>query len=309
MSDFFKDLSTWIPLVAVIVPLFVKVINYYSVGENDFVYLTKAQQSLSYLAKLAVFFLAFWGLFFGEAMMIVQNKPDDPLPNSFSILMCALFAISEVVLMVGYAVFSFGRRALSAMQNKKGLHLAQNCCIICLLVVLMFLACLEYATIVLDLKENSQDLIKIVSFSFVMAFLYTLNIYFASESLKIVENKRWYTIDDDNKKLYLCHRIDDNQMMCEYHENSDKPNYILLSKEYIEGRFIHVESSADEDSTDEGNPTNDRTTDVTLEKAEQTTDQSSRTEYVYRHSLQSKEGESTEETYAKYASMKQSRRR
>ena len=41
MSDFFKDLSTWIPLVAVIVPLFVKVIKYYSVGESDFVYLTK----------------------------------------------------------------------------------------------------------------------------------------------------------------------------------------------------------------------------------------------------------------------------
>ena len=259
MSDFFKDLSTWIPLIAVIVPLFVKVIKYYSVGESDFVYLTKGQQSLSYLAKLAVFFLAFWGLFFCEAMMIVQKQPDDPLPDSFFNLMCILFAISELVLMVGYAVFSFRRRALSAMQNKKGLNLAQNCCIICLLVVLMFLACLEYATIVLYLKENSQDLIKIVSFSFVMAFLYTLNIYFTSESLKIVENKRWYTIDDD--------------------------------------------------STDEGNPTNDRTTDVTLEKAEQTTDQSSRTEYVYRHSLQSKEGEATEETYAKYASMKQSRRR
>lgn len=308
MSDFFKDLSTWIPLVAAIVPLFVKVIKYYSVGESDFVYLTKGQQSLSYLAKLAVFFLAFWGLFFCAAIMLVQNKPDAPLSDSFFILTCVLFAISEVVLMVGYAVFSFSCRALAAMQNKKGLNLAQNCCIICLLVVLMFLACLEYTTIVLALKENSQDL-KIISSSFVMAFLYTLNIYFASESLKLVENKRWYTIDDDNRKLYLCHRIDDNQMMCEYHENSDKPNYILLSKEYIEGRFIHVESSADEDSTNEGNPTNDRTTDVTLEKAEQTTDQSSRTEYVYRHSLQSKEGEATEETYAKYASMKQSRRR
>ena len=198
MSDFLKNLPTWIPLVAVIVPLFVKIIKYYSVGERDFVYLTKGQQSLSYLAKLAVFFLAFWGLFFCEAMMIVQKQPDDPLPDSFFNLMCILFAISELVLVVGYAVFSFRRRALSAMQNKKGLNLAQNCCIICLLVVLMFLACLEYTTIVLALKENSQDL-KIISSSFVMAFLYTLNIYFASESLKLVENKRWYTIDDDNK--------------------------------------------------------------------------------------------------------------
>lgn len=258
MSDFLKNLPTWIPLVAVIIPLFVKIIKYYSVGERDFVYLTKGQQSLSYLAKLAVFFLTFWGLFFCEAIMLVQKQPDDLLPDSFFILTCVLFAISEVVLMGGYAVFSFSRRALTAMQNKKELNLAQNCCIICLLVVIIFLACLEYAIIVLDLKENSQDLIKIRS-SFVMAFIYTLNIYLSFESLKIVENKRWYTIDDD--------------------------------------------------STDEGNPTNDRTTDVTLEKAEQTTDQSSRTEYVYRHSLQSKEGEATEETYAKYASMKQSRRR
>lgn len=309
MSDFFKDLSTWISLVAVIVPLFVKVIKYYSVGESDFVYLTKGQQSLSYLTKLVVFFWAFWGLFFCEAIMIVQKQPDDPLPNSFSILTCALFAISEVVLMVGYAVFPFYSSWLKAKQNEKGLKQVQTCYVICLLVVLIFLACLEYTTIVLDLKENSQGLIKIVSFSFVMAFLYTLNIYFASESLKIVENKRWYTIDDDNKKLYLCYRIDDKQMMCEYHENSDKPNYILLSKEYIERRFIHVESSADRDCTHEGKPTNDRTTDATLQKAEQTTDQSSRTEYVYRHSLQSKEGEATEETYAKYAFMKQSRRR
>lgn len=309
MSDFLKNLPTWIPLVAVIVPLFVKIIKYYSVGERDFVYLTKGQQSLSYLAKLAVFFLAFWGLFFCEAMMIVQKQPDDPLPDSFLNLMCILFAISELVLVVGYAVFSFRRRALSAMQNKKGLNLAQNCCIICLLVVLMFLACLEYATTVLELKENSQDLIKIISFTFVMALLYMLNIYFAFESLKLVENKRWYTIDDDNRKLYLCYRIYDNQMMCEYHENSAKTSYILLSKEYIEGRFIHVESSADRDCRHKGKPKNACTTDVTLEKAEQTTDQSSRTEYVYRHSLQSKEGESAEETYAKYASMKQSRRR
>ena len=308
MSDFLKNLPTWIPLVAVIIPLFVKIIKYYSVGERDFVYLTKGQQSLSYLAKLAVFFLTFWGLFFCEAIMLVQKQPDDPLPDSFFILTCVLFAISEVVLMGGYAVFSFSRRALRAMQNKKELNLAQNCCIICLLVVIIFLACLEYAIIVLDLKENSQDLIKIRS-SFVMAFIYTLNIYLSFESLKLVENKRWYTIDDDNRKLYLCYRIDDNQMMCEYHENSAKTSYILLSKEYIEGRFIHVESSADRDCTHEGKPKNACTTDSALEKAEQTTDQSSRTEYVYRHSLQSKEGEATEETYAKYASMKQSRRR
>ena len=309
MSDFLEGLSTLISLIITIVPFTAQIIIYSAMDERDIVNLKKGQQVLSYLAKLAVFFLIFWGLFFYEAIMLVQKKPDYPLPDSFFILTCVLFAISELVLMGGYAVFSRHCHALTAMQNKKGLNLAQNCCIICLLVVLMFLACLEYATIVLALKDNSQDLIKIISFTFVMALLYMLNIYFAFESLKLVENKRWYTIDDDNKKLYLCYRIDDNQMMCEYHENSAKTSYILLSKEYIEGRFIHVESSADRDCTHEGNPTNDRTTDVTLEKAEQTTDQSSRTEYVYRHSLQSKEGEATEETYAKYASMKQSRRR
>ena len=306
MSDYLKNLPTWIPLIIAIVPFAAQIIIYSAMDERDIVYLTKGQQRLSYLAKLAVLFLAFWGLFFFEAIMLVQKQPDDPLPDSFFILTCVLFVISEVVLMVGYAVFSFCSSSLKAKQNKKGLKQVQTCYVICLLVVIIFLACLEYVTIVLDLKENSQDLIKIISFTFVMAFPYTLNIYFAFESLKLVENKRWYTIDDDNRKLYLCYRIDDNQMMCEYHENSAKTSYILLSKEYIAGRFIHVESSADRDCTDEGNPTNDRTTDATLQKAEQTTDQSSRTEYVYRHSLQSKEGEATEETYA---SMKQSRRR
>lgn len=309
MSGFLEDLPKWSSLIAVIVPLLVKIFTYFTVDERDFAYLTKRQRSLSYLAKLAVFLLAFWGLFFCEAMMIVQKQPDDPFPDSFSILTCALFAISEVVLMVGYAVFPFCSSWLKAKQNEKGLKQVQACYVICLLVVLMFLACLEYATIVLDLKENSLDLIKIISFSFVMAFLYTLNIYFAFESLKLVENKRWYTIDDDNRKLYLCYRIDDNQIMCEYHANSDKPDYILLSKEYLEGRLIHVESSADRDCTDQGNPINDCTTDVTLEKAEQTTDQSSQTESVYRHYSQSKDGEAIEETYAKYSSMKQSRRR
>lgn len=249
------NVEVFISIVATIVSLATVLFKYFPTDEQDFAYLTKDKQMASFVSKSLVIFLCWCIGLFCIGFSVIQSTSSLCMMNrSWASIGCIWCLLSIIFIATGDAICTLLPKVLKWLQTPQKIGVIKKICFICYCISIIVFVLLEqfFLTVSMtDLKSMRDKYFSLFLISLTMSAVLTIEFCLIFDWIKILQARRRYIKDSEYGKLYLLYSIDDDRIMCELIDQTNRRQYVPLARDYINGKIIYTESNDQLMSDDE----------------------------------------------------------